>query len=708
MHPRLRFALAGALVLALPMLSGCLATLDEYEAFDPDLHYKNPAVADGEYSFSNQGSQVLKVGPYAATPPETVYLISDLPALPAPGDETDFGVVLIPMAIWRPANVTGPVPVIVDAGPYYEQGGACGAEGTSDCRISDPQQKTEWLLTNFLPYGYAIVQLAVRGTGTAGGCMDLLGDAEQHDLVQAVNWLGTQEWSNGNIAMIGASYDGSTPWSVAATGNPHLKAIVPTAGLPDIFDLMFHNGSAESRGVFMHSVVYWGFGFDDDFPQNPGLPPEVPWLPPAGLGGANGRTTEQDLQNLCPEVIEGTAQGPYATLTGDRLEEASDYWTQRDRRQGVLDNYEGAVFLIHGLQDWNVDPHAAIPFNVALREKGLDVTEWYGQWGHAFPDSTCVQAAPDWVVLPCRLDFAEVLLHWFDRHLKGEETGFIGPPIQVQDNIGFWRMADSYPPTNPDWLEFKLSGDGQLKAETQGETRIQLNPPMLGGPSQVVELKTEPFEEDLHLSGLPQIKLPFEPGGPGGELGFWLFDEDEDGKVRAYTACPPLACGPNLWTAFPLNPLVGHGSMNLRYHAGGEDAQTLVPGTRYTAQLEFEPLEVLVPKGHRLTLWLFQYVYPDHAARNDPNPMGLDAGTSGTPSPVTIILGPDAVLRLPTIDVDPRTIYPVPGAHFPHRDNLSLMHVLKPTFQPGAPVLDVPNAVDTVTPPRTKLPVLGA
>ena len=52
-----------------------------------------------------------------------------------------------------------------------------------------------------------------------------------------------------------------------------------------------------------------------------------------------------------------------APRRGDRGSEFSTYWAERNLKQRILDNYQGSVFLIHGLQDWNVDPHAAIPFN---------------------------------------------------------------------------------------------------------------------------------------------------------------------------------------------------------------------------------------------------------------------------------------------------------------------------------------------------------
>ena len=45
--------------------------------------------------------------------------------------------------------------------------------------------------------------------------MDLMGTAEQLGNDAAVRWLGEQSWSNGAVALIGKSYDGSTPWQAA-------------------------------------------------------------------------------------------------------------------------------------------------------------------------------------------------------------------------------------------------------------------------------------------------------------------------------------------------------------------------------------------------------------------------------------------------------------------------------------------------------------
>jgi predicted acyl esterase len=680
-----------ALLLAAGALSGCIGSYDEYESFDPDREYKNPGVFPGTYNYASP-SVVLNPGLLQKGEPEIVQLRSRLPAYDSAAGELSEATVLITMAIWRPLNHTEPVPIIIDAGPYYEQGTHCRVPNQDPCRagfendtITTVDQSTERGLQSFLPHGYAIVQLAVRGTGTSGGCMDLLGPSEQHDLDQAVTWLAEQPWSNGNIAMIGTSYDGSTPWEVAAMGNPHLKTIVPTSGLPDIYDLMFHNGSAETRGHFMHDGVYWGFGFSDDFGRTPNVYPPtepplpLPELPSLALGTANGREDYQDLQNLlCPEVYEGAAMGRFSYATASRGEDLRTYWTERDLRQRVLENYKGSVFLVHGLQDWNVDPHAAIPFNTELRAAGFEMKEWYGQWDHATPDSRCSQRSEVWVTLPCRLDYSEVLLRWFDRYLKGNTTNDLGPSVQVQDNVGYWRNVDAFPPAAPTWTDLHLTADGTLSAEPGAPAEADLVPGTPGSAGTVLELRTEVLAEDLRFSGLPQLKLPFEAQGPGGQLAVWLFDEDESGLVRA-----PLAACDERGRCDPMGlPVIGHGQLNLRYHAGGEEPQTMVPGTRYVAQMELEPLDVLVPRGHRLVAWVFQGQYPDHLA-------------TATPSPIKVFLDGEAVLRLPVVDVDPTTIFPVPGVHTPDRELYGHMHIEPPPFA----------ATDAVTPPPVSIPV---
>ena len=150
---------------------------------------------------------------------------------------------VVSLAVWLPDVPPGvKVPVIAEFGPYFDE-----------VSVETPSIEVPgtWLgqmiIDQILPHGYAFAQVSVMGTGRSNHCMDLMGNAEQLGVDAAVTWLGTQEWSNGGVSMIGKSYDGSTPWQAATFGNEYLKTIVPISGLIGVMELMWKNGSSEAR-----------------------------------------------------------------------------------------------------------------------------------------------------------------------------------------------------------------------------------------------------------------------------------------------------------------------------------------------------------------------------------------------------------------------------------------------------------------------------
>ena len=658
--------------------SGCIREVDEYYSFLPEDHYVNPGVFPGNYRAAEFpiGSSVLVPRRLTVGDPELYRLPSSHPHSAASGqpEAPAESTVYITIAAWVPSNGSmGQVPVILIASPYFEMGGRTMRYGDTDLTVA-------WLLRNYFPLGYAIAVVGVRGTGTSGGCMEFLGPREAADLDQAVRFLATQDWSNGKVGMIGLGYEGATPWLVAASGNEFLKTIVPVSGWADTFGSLFHNGTVEAGAGQTH-LSFWGAGVGGNN-NPPPRPTEVPEPgPPVPTGiwvprpfSANGREAYQDRQNLlCDEAYRGFAVSEYSAVAGDRAAEAADFWQQRDYRQRVIENYEGSVFLIHGLQDWmsTSDPHNAITFNTELREGGIEVKEWFGQWAHGFPDGWCPKSAPLWLTTSCRADFAETLLHWFEYYLKDNTTADRGPWTQVQDNRGYWRNADTFPSTNASLLEFRLHGNGSMDTGSSSDQTVRLAPPLEYGPVEnaprnLIELKTEPFAEDVRISGLPELHITFEADGPGGVLAGWLFDESGDGKV--YSRLNRMPTEP---------PIIGHAQMDLRFHQGGDESQPLVAGERYVARMQFEPLDILIPKGHRLTLWVLQYPYPD---RQD----------GSVPSAVAVVLGDASVLRLPIITVDHKDTFPVPGAHFPDAEYFDWANVRKPDY----PELPTPPASD--------------
>ena len=486
------------------------------------------------------------------------------------------------------------LPVVMDAGPYY-------ADRIDQEKYRPPL--TEWLV----PRGYVVAYMSVRGTGESGGCMEFMSMNEQKDVDHVVTWLGTQPWSNGNVGMMGRSYDGTTPIMAAALGNPHLKTIVPISGVPSQPDLMFKNGTSEFRGPIMHSYVYWfnyGLGLAD--------------------GGERGHRASKWGEQVCPEAIRGFVAGPEAMLTGDA---GGEFWQERELRQRVIENYNGSVWIVHGLEDWNVNPSQVVPWINQLQDAGIPTKAWLGVWGHHYPDRSDEHRNVRW-------DWAEKTVQWFDKWLKGRDVD-TGPAVEVEDRLFVWRGEDSYPPRDALMVEMDVGGEGIVPLgngsagnavvagttarDYVGATAVLVSTDTVTSATSVrFSTSSEPLEEPLRIAGLPQLHVTVTPTTPrGGYLFAELYDVYPDGRqVR-----------------------VGWAAIDLRYHAGGnKDPATLVPGQPVVAMMEFEPVDALVAEGHRLRLVLHKDGVEDVLPSPSAEALRIDLGEGRT------------VLRLPAVD----------------------------------------------------------
>jgi putative CocE/NonD family hydrolase len=80
----------------------------------------------------------------------------------------------------------------------------------------------------FAQHGYVFALVDVRGRGNSEGQFDPFQQEPQdgHDVVE---WLATQPWSDGKVAMWGGSYAGYDQWLTLREFPPHLATIVPAA-----------------------------------------------------------------------------------------------------------------------------------------------------------------------------------------------------------------------------------------------------------------------------------------------------------------------------------------------------------------------------------------------------------------------------------------------------------------------------------------------
>ena len=473
--------------------------------------------------------------------------------------------VTLDLGVFRPdvAKAGAPderVPVLADVGPYF--GNLAGA-------MEELTGFDKRLAEYFIPRGYAVARVSLRGTGQSEGCFGIGDEQERKDVAAAVEFLAAQPWSNGAVALIGKSYDGTTPWMGALEDPPSLKTIVPISGITDMYRYTLHDGVPYPETTGFHTyyplLVDWDVnGFD--------TPPEYTGVPNA----------RQNLVRTCTDLVAQAKGGNEAHLTGDH---GTPYWQARDY-EPLMDQVKVPVFLVHGLQDWNVKPDNGIP-----QYAKLDVPKamWLGQWEHDYPDLN--RHNRDWD----RHDWNQTLLTWFDHWLKGVDNDWEAlAHVEVQDTTGAWRTYATWPPADADVLTLHLTPTGALRADmAEGETgEVRLRDPLgMGywpredgplartqGSAPGAAFLTSPLPRDVTLMGVPTADLHLEVDQPGGQLVVRLWNVTPDGE----------------WKPFD------HGARSIR-HRDTRDAGTDAPtGTPFNMTVQLYAHQTVLPAGHRL------------------------------------------------------------------------------------------------------------
>ena len=541
----MRKALLLLIVLIPSMFSGCFGEEEILSIPEDESTFTHPwERADLSYDDTDVFSRVTINGTYDTDTVRSVYV--DVPTITASdGGAGLTGDAVVHLGLWLPviegcdwdaANLSEDckVPVISEIGPYYNDG---------DVDALTPADRLgRFLIENYVPHGYGVAQVSVFGTGESNHCMDLMGTDEQRGIDAAVSWLGSQEWSNGKVGIIGKSYDGSTPWQAATFGNPYLATIVPMSGLIGVHELMWRNGSMEARGAIMHNGVYGSFGIDGD---------------------------ADDVDNACEGYMEGYVNGPAAYLSGGMVDYAGNtYWTERSFLDRVVENYNGSVYIIQGMQDWNVDPHMAFPIHQIISDSGIEIKTLAGQWAHDYPDRISghssqssgrgLEAYP----YTLRWDWADEMLYWFDWYLKGEgEAPALG--VEMQDNRGGWRFEDTWPSPDTEYLA--------LEVDTLSPTGA-----VMGATQSAITFSYGPFEDDVIIAGMPTLHTSVTPHSANS--GHIFVEMTDDSGIH-----------------------LGHAVMDLRFYAGGRDGVvSMAPFSTVVALVEFLPMDVYLDAGESI------------------------------------------------------------------------------------------------------------
>ncbi|MFL2961394.1 MAG: CocE/NonD family hydrolase [Candidatus Poseidoniaceae archaeon] len=460
------------------------------------------------------------------------------------------------VALWLPRVPEGvTVPVIMTIHPYYDFGGE-GMPGVGD--DSNPNTVPDggigaWVHENFISHGYALAQASTFGTGKSTHCQDVKGLGEQTGIQAVVDWLGEHEKLNGNVGLMGKSYAGTTNWEAAQNPSEHLKTIVPISGSIGVQEMFYRNGSSEFRAL----------GYD------------------AAYQAATSDLTTDELR-VCQDDLTGPLS-PFTTQLWAQYggAEWNDYWDERRHLPDVLENYRGSVYLVWGMQDWNVDPYHAFPTYQLLRDAGIPARGIMGQWAHNYPDQPDrhgelesgygAEAYPQM----SRMDWAVDLFAWFEYWLKDN-----GPMpdlhVQMQRNDGKWHVERTWPPEDIEWEEINFGSDKYNIEVSRGDSLS----PIDGVRATDEIIITIPGYAERFISGLPTLHLSVTTGScDGGQIFATMFDSTTGLRI-------------------------GHATMDVRYRDGGHEAKIVTPFTDYLMLMEFNPIDAIIPAGNGISIVL--------------------------------------------------------------------------------------------------------
>lgn len=382
-------------------------------------------------------------------------------------------------AVYRPDVPDGErVPVFINFSPYW-----------SDSAMAEGDAFAQYMINEYVPRGYAVVLSAVRGTGHSEGCFEVGSDREAQDLQEVVDFFAAEPWSNGNVAAGGKSYDSTSQnGMIAKSPTPSLKGVFHVSGITDMYSYTFQNGVPARIDSAAFTTNYGvGQGLSE-------------YAGGAGSGGGTGDDSPESFARLagdaCTSTPEGAASAGASTAAGAK----TPYWVERDWTRSIAASpWNGSIFFVHGLQDWNVQPSHILPWlDQVSANGGIQVLGWLHQWADRDTD---VCEPGNGHVYPMRADWNETMLRWLDHVLKGKDTGMdrlYG--YDVQDTKCKWRHFSSWPPA--EGLDLTGVVDGE-------PVRLADGPVHVSGAATIEVTATSPTAD-------PVITAILYDEGPGG------------------------------------------------------------------------------------------------------------------------------------------------------------------------------------------------
>jgi X-Pro dipeptidyl-peptidase len=452
---------------------------------------------------------------------------------------------------------------------------------------------------SYVKKGYVQAVADVIGTGNSGGCWDYGGPREQESALALLQWLGTQSWSNGKVAMYGGSYDGTTANMAAVADDPrasYLATIIPEVAISDWYSYAYGDGvryslmdPAQRQGLVVDEQ---GFDTPVSFDFVEGL------VPPADRTFIQARpdaAAVHTVERPCPgtlDKIEHMRRGY------DLDPEYDEFWEQRGYI-GRASKVRVPVLVVGGWRDYNV--------------KHSESSRWYDAIPLDDPSTAAVEGAPYKMLAMGQgahgasddAAFSKILTAWLDQFLYGFDSKILDQlPSRSRTNDGVLRLDASWPPPDTSDVRLHLTPTGGL---TQAPAVEAWAPTTLLDTGRMTESEalrmrgtsspevawfvTDELSADLRIAGTPRLDLFASTLGTSTQFTPVLFDLG-----------PPADATDSLCTFVPAGQacVIGRGFLNARNAGGLAHGQDLHPTAPYRATVRFIDNDWVIPAGHRI------------------------------------------------------------------------------------------------------------
>jgi predicted acyl esterase len=465
---------------------------------------------------------------------------------------------------------------------YFEYEPAPGKPARPANEVSVMPNSVDWV-----PQGYALLRIDGRGSCNTPGLLHPYSAQEAEDNYDAIEWAGTQPWSNGNVGMWGVSFTAASSLPVASLQPPHLKAVIPhSADIDQYRDIVFQGG------------LYY-----KDYREN--------WFKNSVAGSAM-----RCLNQPFTDIVEIFHQNPFSDprVYGPYTRDAR---TGEQLPIGPVSPDPAKLTLpmwSHMRQDvWPI--HIRGGSEVYIQSASKNKKLWV-EAGHEYNRAW----SPEVFALHVR---------FFDYWLKGIKNDIMKePPVrldvrQPRDAAhpdGWWstRFENEWPLARTKYVKYYLdatkpAGDGVMlsKAPTaERATTYAADPPIAKDPrnscaAQGVSFVSERLAEDTELVGYAKLGLRVSSTSADMDVFATLRVMDEQDQEVLYhsTTSQPSAVTVGFLKVShrKLDPKRSTMYQPVHTHTRA-DYQPLKPNEKVLAEVELWPNTAFIKKGHRL--WL--------------------------------------------------------------------------------------------------------